>query len=584
MTGVRVSQVGVRRMLATLAELGADRLRWRLAVVSAWSFVAGMAQAGLLVTVTELVAGVAAGRRGVTVHGHHLSVAGAVATAFGLLAAYAVAGLASARVAAAAAGTAVTAVRGSVIRSYFGAGWPVQAAERLGHVQQLLSVNCDRVGTVVTGIAGGFQAVLSVAALLAAAAVVDPVAAVLVVVVSTAVPGLFRPVAGRARSAGRTLTVQLRGLATLATEYARLGKELRVLGVTDRAIGRLEDRNEAVGLQYRRTRTLLQSSPVAYQAFALGCITAAAAVLASVAGTGAGTGGLAAVLLLTLRSLTYGTAVQQAAQVVRTSEPAIDLLADDVRRYRRRPSVLPGPVPAGADRFDLSVEGVSFSYPAGPGRRPALDDVTFVVPDGHILGVVGRSGSGKTTLGEVVLGLRAPTCGRVLVGGVPVAARLGRDRDGWAAVVGQDAPVCRGSVADNIAFFRDLDRPAVVAAARAAHLHDDIVALPRGYDTVIGERGTALSGGQRQRLAIARALAGRPRLVVLDEPTSALDGWSERSVGDTVAALRGRATVVVISHRRATVAGCDLLLVLDRGRVAAFGPADRVAESGLVPC
>jgi ABC-type multidrug transport system fused ATPase/permease subunit len=116
----------------------------------------------------------------------------------------------------------------------------------------------------------------------------------------------------------------------------------------------------------------------------------------------------------------------------------------------------------------------------------------------------------------------------------------------------------------------------IEAASRAAHLHEDVLAMPDLYETAVGEGGSALSGGQRQRLAIARALAGNPRVLVLDEPTSALDGRSEGLIGRTLTELRGRVTIIVISHRLRLVEDCDLLLVLDKGRVADFGPAKQV--------
>jgi len=122
-------------------------------------------------------------------------------------------------------------------------------------------------------------------------------------------------------------------------------------------------------------------------------------------------------------------------------------------------------------------------------------------------------------------------------------------------------------------------REQVEAACRAAHIHDDILTLPHGYETEVGEGGTGLSGGQRQRLAIARALIGSPRLLVLDEPTSALDGRSERLFRETLAGLRGTMTVAIISHRLSTIGACDELVVLDAGRLLASGSRAAVCET-----
>jgi ABC-type multidrug transport system fused ATPase/permease subunit len=120
----------------------------------------------------------------------------------------------------------------------------------------------------------------------------------------------------------------------------------------------------------------------------------------------------------------------------------------------------------------------------------------------------------------------------------------------------------------------------IEAASRAAHLHEDVITMPDLYETAVGEGGAALSGGQRQRLALARALAGAPRMLVLDEPTSALDGRSESLIRQTLAELRGKVTIIVISHRLGLVEDCDLLLVLDKGRVVDFGPGSEVLRRG----
>jgi ABC-type multidrug transport system fused ATPase/permease subunit len=172
--------------------------------------------------------------------------------------------------------------------------------------------------------------------------------------------------------------------------------------------------------------------------------------------------------------------------------------------------------------------------------------------------------------------MRLPADGVALVGDVSAARIAKGDGVSPVALVAQDPVLLQGSIAFNISFFRGVSPERIEAAAREAHLHEDVMAMRDLYETRVGEGGTALSEGQRQRLAIARALAGAPRLLVLDEPTSALDGRSESLIRQTVSELRGKVTVIMISHRLGTVEDCDLLLVLDKGRVADFGPSDEV--------
>ncbi len=143
----------------------------------------------------------------------------------------------------------------------------------------------------------------------------------------------------------------------------------------------------------------------------------------------------------------------------------------------------------------------------------------------------------------------------------------------------QDPLLFTGTVAENIRFFRpDLDEEALHHAAAQANVLKDITALPHGFDTHLGERGSQLSGGQRQRLSIARALVGRPELLILDEPTSALDGESEALIRQTLSDLQGRVTIVIIAHRMSTLDLCDVILVVEDGRVTAQGTPQELRE------
>jgi ABC-type multidrug transport system fused ATPase/permease subunit len=269
--------------------------------------------------------------------------------------------------------------------------------------------------------------------------------------------------------------------------------------------------------------------------------------------------------------MTYGSAIQSASVTLRSYSGFLDKIKQELERFsENRCESGTGGLPAS---FDINVKNVSFAY---DDRGLVLRQVSFYLPSGAILGIAGRSGSGKSTLSEILLGMRQPADGVALVGDVPVA-RIGKGGGASPlALVAQDPVLLQGSIAINISFFRGVPPEKIEAASRAAHLHEDVTAMPDLYETSVGEGGTALSGGQRQRLAIARALAGTPRVLVLDEPTSALDGRSESLIRQALTELRGRMTIVVISHRLGLVEDCDLLLVLDKGRVADFGPRREV--------
>lgn len=243
----------------------------------------------------------------------------------------------------------------------------------------------------------------------------------------------------------------------------------------------------------------------------------------------------------------------------------------------------PPPDPADARPFDeirdaVRFEGVGFAYRPG---LPVLEDITFEIPRGATVALVGPSGSGKSTLCDLLLRFYDPTEGRITVDGRPLrdfrrASFLDR-----AAVVTQDPFLFHTTIGENIRQGRPGATDAEVAdAARAAFIHDHIAALPLGYASEVGERGARLSGGQRQRITIARALIRDPRLLVLDEATASLDAESERAVQAALDRLRAGRTTLVVAHRLSTVKHADRIVVLEHGRIVDQGTHEELLARG----
>lgn len=218
-----------------------------------------------------------------------------------------------------------------------------------------------------------------------------------------------------------------------------------------------------------------------------------------------------------------------------------------------------------------SLEVERLGYAMSP-ERPLLRGVSFSVRAGESLGIVGPSASGKTTLLRLLLGMRAPQTGKVRLDGADISRW---DREALGRQVGylpQDVELFAGSISANIARLQKPDAEAVIRAAKLAHAHDLILRLPDGYDTEIGEGGCFLSGGQRQRIALARALYGDPRFVVLDEPNANLDEEGDAALAATLAELKTRGvTVVVVTHRRSLTSRLDRIAVLQNGKIETFG-------------
>lgn len=227
---------------------------------------------------------------------------------------------------------------------------------------------------------------------------------------------------------------------------------------------------------------------------------------------------------------------------------------------------------------ELSFEAVGFSY----GGTPVLSDVTFTAQRGEVIALVGASGAGKSTLVDLIPRFIEPTAGRIALDGVSLADITLPSLRRLTGIVSQDTVLFNDSVRANIAYGAEAQytQAQVEAAARAANAHEFIVALPDGYDTVLGERGTRLSGGQRQRLAIARALLTDPPILILDEATSALDTESERLVQEALDRLLAGRTTFVIAHRLSTIVHATQILVMEAGRIVERGTHDDLLARG----
>jgi PrtD family type I secretion system ABC transporter len=251
------------------------------------------------------------------------------------------------------------------------------------------------------------------------------------------------------------------------------------------------------------------------------------------------------------------------------------------RHLRQSPARLALPAPKGR----LEVERLTFGF--SPERAPLLRALSFNVFPGESLGLVGPSAAGKTTLLRLLLGIRTAQSGTVRLDGADISRW---DRAALGRAVGylpQNVELFAGSISANIARLQKPDPEAVIRAARLAQAHDLILRLADGYDTEIGEGGCLLSGGQRQRIALARALYGDPRLLVLDEPNANLDEEGDAALAASLTALKASGiTVVIVSHRRSLIAQLDRIAILRNGKIEAFGPASlvlgRVGEASKV--
>jgi ATP-binding cassette subfamily B protein len=220
-------------------------------------------------------------------------------------------------------------------------------------------------------------------------------------------------------------------------------------------------------------------------------------------------------------------------------------------------------------RGEVRFEHVDFGYET---NRQILFDVTFTIPAGHTVAVVGASGAGKSTLSRLLFRFYDVTGGRITVNGQDIRAVQQQSLRAAIGIVPQDTVLFNDTIEYNVRYGRpDATHDEIVAATKLAQIHDFIMSTPERYETPVGERGLKLSGGEKQRVAIARAVLKDPRLIIFDEATSALDSKSEKAIQAELRRIAQNRTTLTIAHRLSTIIDADEILVLDRGRIVERG-------------
>lgn len=469
-----------------------------------------------------------------------------------------------------------------ILRSFLGEDYLTHRRRDIGELMRTVEgATADAHGKVLGGILQIIATGLSIAMILALVIAVMPVPALSAIAYFGVVVFLLQQfLARRNRAAGHDSleSGRRRSIALIDAMYGF--REVRVQGALEYFVRAFDRANRAQGLASRRANFYSQMPRYLLEAVAMGGIAVLLTTVAFSSNASAVVPSLTLFVAATLKVLPTMSALTATIGIVRNGTPGLALTVETLKQIPVGPSIegdASAPLPTAP--LPIVVDDISFRYPDG--SNDVLSHVSLTVPPGTSLALCGHSGSGKTTLVDIILGLIPADRGRVLYGGLPVSS-FG---DGWTDIVAyvpQNVFLLHGSLAANVAFGEapdewDLDR--VRKALHAAQLDDLEASLPHGIDSELGEGGMRISGGQRQRVGIARALYRRPKVIVFDEATSALDNHTENEIAETIRALSGQVTTILVAHRLSTVRDVDQLIYLENGRIAGSGSFAEVASS-----
>jgi len=562
---------GFRARFRAIARL-TDDVRPHMMLISLFAFINGLIEASFLVIIARIALALTEGNDSIDLTGGlDFTIYQGLAVAAALIIVRLVFSLGVVRVSTSLVYRVGVNLRLRLSHAFLDSSWATQQSQPAGTLQQLVVAFPTQGSSLIYSLAASLGAGITLVAMMAVSFLVNFIATLTVFVALFLFSGILRPLRNRLNRRSTASIAPQVSFSNGVAQIGTLGLEIHSFGVSEQVKNKIDQLIFNEGEAQRKVGLISNSMSPAYVSLAyLAVVTAV--LLVALLGTGQ-LGSAGAVMIVMLRTLGYGQQLQSGSVSISLIQPFIDLIEKTIVTYQD--SSQENGTSQVSKIGNIKFAEVTFSYLL---NTPVLNRISFEIKQGEAIGVVGPSGSGKSTLVQLLLGIRNPASGSITVNGIDLTEI---DRSSWAskvAFVPQDATLITGTVAENIAFYRPgISEEQMIEAARSAHVLDDIQKLPRGFNTDLGERAQQLSGGQRQRLSIARALVGSPELLILDEPTSALDMKSESVIRDTIAALNGRVTVVVIAHRLSTLDVCSRLMVIQDGLLKAFATPRELA-------
>ena len=547
----------------------------RVAIFGLSTFGVGLLEAAFLVVVTRSALAITNGERTVGVtRGVSVSVAEAVLICSTLLALRLLMSYATVRVQTGLQFRIIAGFRRQLGRSFLQASWNVQSRQPPGALQQLVVQFPANIASLIHQLSVALAGALSLFALLIVALTVSTASTLIMFIAVILLGAALSPLRSAVRRRSKLALGLQVDFSNRIAELSDLSLEVSALGVEEQAFQKLSSAIDEEAKSMRRVGLMSSMIQPVYTTFAYIAILMALWALSRVATESINEVG--AVMLIMLRSLGYGSQIQQGATAISQFAPFAERLVAQQKEFQDA-KPLAGDVHI-SEINTLSLGHVSFGY---ENDQLILDSVDFEIHRGEVVGIVGESGSGKTTLIHLLLGLQDPNRGSILVNEISRSRIHPKSWNQLVAYVPQETRLLSGTIDDNVKFLRDhVTDTDVDEALEDANLLLPAERFPVGKYTDLGVAGRQFSGGQKQRLAIARALATHPSVLVLDEPTSSLDVESENVIVETMSRLKGSVTTIVVTHRESTLRACDRIFVVDQGTVIET-TADRVTPDQL---
>ncbi len=463
----------------------------------------------------------------------------------------------------------------ALLKRAFSASWPFLLKQKLGYVHNTMVRDLQCTSGLLGTISQVIQSFSGLLMYLLVAINISPIVTISAAAGGAVLLGVVRPFTLRMQRIGNATSKAEKDISNFLTEHVIGMKAIKVAGKEGIALSTgkvLMNNLRTLQMRFALTQSLGTSL---FQPFSIIFVLILFAVMYNTPGFSFIS--FAAALYLIQKIFTY----LESGQGAFNSMVALLPYAENMTTFKNSLAEHAQHEGHGTHKFvfenELSFENVTFAYSAT--SNPVLRGVSFSVKRGETVGLIGPSGAGKTSVADIILRLFHPTSGQVTLDGVPVENISLTEWRSHIGYVAQDVFMFNGSVEENIRFYRsELTIEEIHTAAKQANIYDFVMSLPEGFASHVGDRGVMISGGQRQRIALARALAGKPDLLVLDEATSALDSESEKLIHDAIHALHGKVTVLIIAHRPSTVAEADIILVLSGGSIVERGTPTKLLQ------